>query len=727
MLMLAPPGSVAAATEAPAAQLWLTRDVPLGSFREVHAPDAPDPTSSPLPDPTNPMAPRDNATHMCADATPYMDDGQEPRQYIQKHTPGGYDVLTFSEGQNEVGCAEARFEVPMPDVPEAIQAASTFTLDFVASRKVLRAAGNVDTYVEQGVRFYAKGPNQTVDDPTLPPLACFGELRTFPPSVDLVTPGERISLRFELARCHDLAPGTSLVLAFYFMDADPVAQASALPMPLGQQVSAQVSAVTVTFEGALIPLRLTFFDGPDPTQQIVGYLEASIDVPPVAAGLAYEVVFELSNSWGIHGFYKGGPDPEDLGASAIQASERQGVLTFTLSQEILRQHGSGEYLVLFSGVTSGEVKAYRIPIVAFALLTPLVTGLFAQRNLNHLFRSSRGRLRSVRGWLQGALVAAWGLYVGVAVTLVVNSTGLGMAAWPLPWANRIAYALLGATVAVMLVVGVMARRREMALVLEDLSELERIQSELERSNRELEQFAYVASHDLKEPLRMVAGYTQLLEMRYGKKLDDQGKEFLLFAAEGSKRLQHMVDDLLAYSRVRSDQATFKEVDLNHVMNIVEGHLRGLLNERGVRLVYGGLVKIHADQGQLVQLLLNLVQNAIKFSPQAEPVVEVTAVRDGERYSIAVRDEGIGIDPHQQERIFQIFQRLHLREEYEGNGIGLAMCKKIAEQLGGNISVTSRPGQGSTFTVVLPDLRPRPGRPTRVSEAARAGRMSDSPA
>ncbi len=719
VLALMLPAASGAASDA-VADLVVTMDLPLGDFVEVGAPADPAGAFS------DPTATAPAATHMCKDAQQYGQPGA-PLTFLSSHRPAGYETLVFAEGQQEIGCAEARFEIPLPDIPQAAKQAATFRLDFVAGRNVASSAGNLDTYVEQGVRFYT-AVNESIDDPALPVLQCFGKLRTFPNTLDLVTPGARISLNFELPRCGSSLEGKRLILAFYFLDANPATPVPGVAMPVGQQFEAQIAGATVTFIGTQIPLDLEFKRGSDPQATLVGFLEARIHVPGPRPGQVHEVSFGINNEWGIHALYKQGLDGLDIvQARALRAEESDGRLLFTLSKELLRDSGPGDYVVVFTGSATGQVESNRIPLVVIALTVPLLAGLLAQRNLNDFYRSSRGRLRGARWGLQLVLVGAWSLYIGIAVALVISSTGLGMAAWPLPRANVIAYLLLALTIAVMVVVGVVARRRNMELVLEDLNELERIQVELERSNRELEQFAYVASHDLKEPLRMVAGYTQLLEMRYGKKLDDQGKDYLLFAADGSRRLQHMVDDLLAYSRVRSDQATYKEVDLNRVMIIVEGHLRGLLSERSVRLSYGDLPTLHGDQGQLVQLLLNLVQNAIKFSPQAEPVVEVMATRDGDRYHLSVRDEGIGIDDAQQERIFHIFQRLHLREEYEGNGIGLAMCKKISEQMGGRISVTSTPGKGSTFTVVLPDLLARAPRAARAAELTRAPRSADSPA
>ncbi len=712
----------AGAPEQIEADLVITQILDLPAFAEVGAPPAAGTTLGPIPPG---LSAADAPPHTCGDATPTRRADGENVSFLNYYAPGGRGLLRFYEGPDQSGCAEARYEIQLPALEGALGKRGEFDLRFQADRRVSTNGLNAETYVEQGVAFYRLDQDQHKDDPYLEPLGCFDNQEIFSPG-DAVVGQRWVNLTFDWGRCGEDLRGKKLVMAFYFRDASPQHQAGDVPPSTAQSFTASVAQVSIRYEGARVPVALAYRSGSDPQQKVVGYLEAKLTAPPATPGQQQEITFALSNKWGIHALYEENDDVLfEVDASAIKSRESKGTLHFTLSKDLLDNSNSGVYVVVFVNPGTGQVEAYRVPLVAMALLGPLVAGLLAQRNLNHLYRASRGRLARLRWTLQATLVAAWSLYVGVAVTLVVASTGLGMAAWPLPLANLVAYILLFVTVIIMVVVGFMARRRDMALVLEDLSELEKIQAELERSNRELEQFAYVASHDLKEPLRMVAGYTQLLEMRYGKKLDAQGKEFLLFAAEGSRRLQHMVDDLLAYSRVRSDESAFKEVKLATVMSIVEGHLKGLINERGVRLVYGELPVVHGDQGQLVQLLLNLVQNAIKFSPQDKPLVEVTAVLEGDRYRLSVRDEGIGIEPAQQERIFQIFQRLHLREEYEGNGIGLAMCKKIAEQLGGRISVASEPGKGATFTVLLPDLRRAPRAVRAAAPVARP--RADSPA
>ena len=221
-------------------------------------------------------------------------------------------------------------------------------------------------------------------------------------------------------------------------------------------------------------------------------------------------------------------------------------------------------------------------------------------------------------------------------------------------------------------------------------------AELQRSNADLEQFAYVASHDLQEPLRMVGSYVQLLERRYKDKLDEDANEFIAFAVDGAKRMQGLINDLLMYSRVGRRGKEFERTSCERVLERCLANLQTAIAESGANVTHDALPEVMGDETQLTQLFQNLVGNAIKFRAEKPPRVHVSAGKTDEEWMFSVRDSGLGMDPKHADRVFMIFQRLHTREAYPGTGMGLAICRKIVERHGGRIWVESEPGKGSTF-------------------------------
>ncbi|MFH1454605.1 MAG: ATP-binding protein [Armatimonadota bacterium] len=240
----------------------------------------------------------------------------------------------------------------------------------------------------------------------------------------------------------------------------------------------------------------------------------------------------------------------------------------------------------------------------------------------------------------------------------------------------------------------------MISILDDVTEtrdkLRQVTEDLVRSNQDLEQFAYVASHDLQEPLRMVASYVQLIEQRYKDMLDDEAREFINYAVEGAHRMQALVNDLLAYSRVGTKGKSFEKTDLNAVIEDAINNLKISISDNNAKITKENLPAVKGDSVQLGQLFQNLIANALKFKGDKNPEIHIGAEDKEAEYLFSVKDNGIGIDPKFKERIFIIFQRLHKRTEYEGTGIGLAVCKKIVERHGGSIWVESDPGKGSVF-------------------------------
>lgn len=237
--------------------------------------------------------------------------------------------------------------------------------------------------------------------------------------------------------------------------------------------------------------------------------------------------------------------------------------------------------------------------------------------------------------------------------------------------------------------------------LQSAKEVEQQRTELARSNQDLEQFAHAASHDLREPLRMVISFLQMISERYAGKLDEEGDEWIRYAVEGAERMQHLIGDLLAYAQVGKGHTPTTLTSVDEVLNEVQANLEAPIRESSAVIERGPLPSVAADRTEMVQLFQNLIVNAIKFRGDKAPVIRINARNDGRWWNFTVGDNGIGIPPEHRERIFAMFQRLHDRAQYPGTGVGLAICRKIVDRLGGKIWVESADGAGSAFKFTIP--------------------------
>jgi signal transduction histidine kinase/CheY-like chemotaxis protein len=261
--------------------------------------------------------------------------------------------------------------------------------------------------------------------------------------------------------------------------------------------------------------------------------------------------------------------------------------------------------------------------------------------------------------------------------------------------------------------------REVAILLKDITKFKKVENklkesqdtleekvkqrtdELAKSNAELEHFAYITSHDLREPLRMISSFLQLLERRYTDQLDEDANDFIGFAVDGAKRLDAMINDILVYSRVSNKERNLTMIDFNKVIYQVYVNLITSIDENNAELTYDSLPSLISDEQLMIQLFQNLIGNSIKYRSQKTPKIHISANKEGNKYKFAIKDNGIGISPEHLEKIFTVFTRLHTHEEYEGTGIGLAIAQKIVEQQGGEIWAESELGKGTTFFFTLP--------------------------
>lgn len=326
----------------------------------------------------------------------------------------------------------------------------------------------------------------------------------------------------------------------------------------------------------------------------------------------------------------------------------------------------------------------------------LLGGAFRLKHLDQESGSDDNRLFV---WLCLAMASVGGLYQVATV-------------WDFEW-----WLLQIAQITVCLLV----RRYLLDLFRRQSRELSRQTEALSRSNRELEGFAYSISHDLQEPLRAVSSYCKLLKDREKSLSEAESREFMGFILDGARRMHVLISDLLEYSRVTHSEAAVTNVDCNAVLEHALLNLQAAIEESGARVEAGPLPLVQGERLRMAQLFQNLIGNAIKYRGKAPPVVHVSAAREGAFWILSFRDNGIGIESCYFERIFGVFQRLHGRDEYEGSGIGLALCKKIVERVGGRIWVESTVGKGSTFHVRLPAAPPVAEKPVLYTRLAFSSR------
>ncbi len=591
--------------------------------------------------------------------------------------PGGTS-FSFAEQGDENGCAELNVGVQVPEGSERV------TVRFTANR-----------FIEGGPAAISPGFVQEVwgwpglERPTGDP-----EMRAPIYAVDEPPKGFQVH-----ERTMDL-PGKvkEVTLAWYFEDATGPAGQFGFPVPQhGPSMGSQVKDILVTYHLPLHGLRvqektLGFEAGQRQVETVV-----QVDIPPLPSpGATYTASFQISNEYGVYGVVT--PGGERLPNDQLLVAEREGRLTFTLPPEVIEANGAGTYKVYFHSSQTVVLSAATFPLLGAAIILPLASGVFAQRGVSVAHRATGRRF----DWLMAWSIILWMVLASVVAAVIGAGLWTAMMSVPMEPRAQAPYYVMAGVTGLFLALGLFGRRLHAVAMEERFDEVENVRKELERSNRDLEQFAFVASHDLKEPLRMVASYTDLLQRRFAQELPETAKEYVSFAAQGATRMGRMVDDLLVYARIHEQGVGRGDVNLEVIMDLTRRQLHSLIEENRARVTNGALPVVQGNRTQLLQLVQNLVQNAIKFSmPGVAPRVHVGAERLPDAWRIFVKDNGIGVDPKHQTRIFQIFQRVERRADDEGNGIGLALCQRIVESHGGTIGVDSEPGGGATFFFTLP--------------------------
>ncbi len=578
--------------------------------------------------------------------------------------------FTFRETSAEDGCAEVLAVVAVPG--NVSEAEVEFRADRVIDSQV--AFGN---QYEQSLRIYENSTTFAAEHPYFEATA-----GTQSAPIDLAYPITAAAMRDGQVR-----------VAWWFADVHTLQ--GDIVSPTDGAFTANVESPAVVFRTHdVVPLRVD-------RQVTGGGTEASIphhvDVEVSSPGLATELHVQVPNSHAIHTVEA--PNGTQVPPDRLRATENQGLLELVLGSDVVQDYGQGTYRVTFVSPGDAAASTWLIPVAVAVLAAPGITSLVSLRNARDFRRVAVGAFVETARTLRTALLVMLAIYA-LLVGYVLFFAGLpSMTYWPPGPTGAFVYAAVIVLSIGFIGVGVRWRAHLVNLMEEELDQQRTVEEQLRRSNEDLERFAYVASHDLQEPLRNVTSYVQLLQRRYGDQLDDDAREYIGFAAREAQHMKELVGDLLEYSRVEQAEVQYDEMDVSQVVARSLDVLDQRIQETDATVEVGHLPAARGDPRQVELVFHNLIGNAIKFS-DGPPRIRIWGEVLDDRCHYHVADEGIGIEPRYQERIFQVFQRLHSRR-IPGTGIGLAICQRIVDRHGGHLSVQSEPGKGSTFTFDLP--------------------------
>lgn len=598
----------------------------------------------------------------------------------------GNQSFSFDDSRFDNGCGEALLDVRIP--PGATRALIAFAADRIITEQV---------------------------NPTAP-VSVLQEFRVKNLAGDLELSKEYFddtagSSPFENFTFDEPLPaGTDEVIVLSWLFVDQGAQ-NALDQRVNglQSFDATVRNITVTWPAVALPPPTTVQEDEildEEAREGRANFTVTVDVPDVVVQAGTSASVNLAIAHGPEVLAVVAPNGQTLDEGFAQTDDGS-QLVVTLSNQTLADQGPGQYAFTFQTVRdlpappAPDEPTYIYPFYYALALLPLVAAVLALHQASIYVRQAEGSYRRTAWPVLVAIILVVGYYL---LLLGYSFFGIGptrMSTTPLEREPLLIYIQFVLLLLMLAFAALAVSRTLISNMRRDLAERARKEDQLRRSNEELERFAYVASHDLQEPLRKVAGFTALLQKRYEGRLDKDADEIIQYAVDGATRMQMLIKDILAYSRVGSKELHRVPVDANATMQLVASDLGEPIKEQRAVVHWEPLPTVRVDASQLRQILQNLVENAVKYRhPKRRPRIDVRAYEDGADWHFEVQDNGQGIPADKHEEIFGIFRRLHGQDQ-PGTGIGLAVAKKAVERHGGKIWVDSKPGRGSTFHFTLP--------------------------
>ncbi len=603
----------------------------------------------------------------------------------------------FEEDATVTACGEARYGFTVPN-------GTTGGRVLFNATRIVNASAGLDTLFEpvatnvvQETRWYDSGEVRVSSQPLFEPRS--GSSRLSTPFVTPMPPDPS---------------GRGLLMAWYFSDDGALQTGEAGVFNPFSTVAFQstISDPRIQFDKVVLPLAR--FDShrlpPRDNATVTEYVATVVLDSDLITGARLHL--QISSRWTLTGVT--GPQGQALSATMGIENTTDGLDIFVDRQQMAAA-GPGSYSFVLQSeepllAVLGPVSPATIwPAAWVAMLMPATATAAAGYGITVYARRAAGEYRATtRG-----LLILMGVLLAYYAAILVTTWRLGgpslLAHLPLTTVGSVLYSQYAIVMIALLTTGLVAGLRMTQSLSQHLETRRLLQQKMEsamrdlaRSNQELQQFATVASHDLQEPLRKVTSYAQMMRLRYEGQLDSDGDHYLERISDGVSRMQLLIKDVLALSRVGRDDAPQRLVPLDDLVDHVVADLEGALAASGGQIHRGKLPPVRGNPVELGQLFLNLASNGIKFRrPGVPPIVKISAAREGDDCHITVADNGIGIAEQDLERIFHIFQRLHPRSDYEGTGIGLALCRKVVEHHGGRIWAVSTPGKGTAFHVSLP--------------------------